>query len=111
MKYKIISYNPQGGTLNVRIGNDSDDINKAQLFSISLAGLSTVSDLNKTISSVFSSAQAALTAGSGVPSAITSYVTQQTGAVVSLSTGVTGVAQSSHSTAANSGSATSVKVL
>jgi hypothetical protein len=111
MKYKIHHYDSQEGVAHVKICNDADDIDQAQLFSIALASLANVSDFNKAIYELFASFTAAQEAKTNIPFDLAQYVQSATNVVVPLTIGVGGVVQGANSNAADSGNATHVLVL
>ena len=114
MKYKILNYNNNTGTVTVRITNDFDDINTAPVFPITISNLSSVQELEDEIYEVFtiySSNTPTLPSTLVVPNSIIQHIANVINTVRQLSVSNQGGVQTVTSTAIDSNTPINVQVL
>jgi hypothetical protein len=109
MKYQIRTYDTSTNVVNVAICGDTDDIEQARLWSVSLLFMSTTEDFETQVSNLWSFYQIEQAARDNISTEVIGHILNNAGTAVELADPP--MAQSSHSTAVDSTGTTGVEVL
>ena len=109
MKYQIKSYSTETSAVNVAICGDSDDLDKAREWGISLLFLNDAEAFETQVSDLWKMYQLEIRARENLSTDVLSHILGNTGVVVELADPP--MAQASHSTAVDSTGTTGVEVV
>jgi hypothetical protein len=109
MKYQIKNYDTENHVVNVAICGDSDNLEEARVWGVSLLFMVTTQEFETQVSDLWKFYQLELRARENLSAEVVSHVLDNTGVVVALADPA--MAQASHSTAVDSTGTTGVEVL